>query len=546
MSASAIASRPPGPRPRVDTHPPFTATFGPAAVELAAAAGLILDPWQADALYVMLAYDPKTLKWVCFECAELVSRQNGKGAILEARVLAGLFLLGEELIMWSAHEYKTAMEGFRRFKKLVKALGVQVDPNNENLWLVEDRLVKFVNTNGEESVELLADPERGYPEQRCRWIARSKGSGRGFSGDVNIIDEAFAYTNEQHEALLPTASARPNPQFIYTSSPPLDGITGDVLFRLRLRGDPDAPRVAEDGPWEQDRELSFRDWGLAGDLEDLSALNLDDREGWRKSNPSLGRSRLTEQAIERERKSMSDAGFARERCGVWPRQIRSGSGVIDLKKWERLKVDKDVAGQPTDVAFSVVVEADRSQITIAAVGPQDDGTLQGSIIDVIRGGARAAVMRMVQLQTRWDPVGWAIEDKGANAALWPELNRVALEAQEAGERLFKEPEDRDKPQRGDIFVPWANDVAAAYGMFVDAVNFESEDDEDAVEFAHVGDVPLDAAVAAAGIRSVGTTGSTWDHRGPVPVSPLKAITNAFWLYKTRAHLVARDLAPNIW
>ena len=53
-------------------------------------------------------------KWAAFETALIVPRQNGKGSILEARELAGLFLFGEQLILHSAHEFKTAQEAFRR------------------------------------------------------------------------------------------------------------------------------------------------------------------------------------------------------------------------------------------------------------------------------------------------------------------------------------------------------------------------------------------------------------------------------------------------
>lgn len=507
-------------RPRVDTHPPYVDSFGPEAVELAAAAGLILDPWQVSALDTMLAFDPATGKWVCFEYAELVPRQNGKGAILEARALAGLFLLGEDLIMWSAHEVKTALEGFRRFLRLIKRLGTQVDPKNDNLWDVDGRLVKVTNTNGQEAFELL---DTG---QRMLFIARSKGSGRGFSGDLNIIDEAFAYTNFQHEALLPTVSARPNGQFVYTSSPPLDGVSGEVLFNLRHRGDPTAVRTAEDGPWQQDEELAFRDWGMAGDLENLHEVDLDDRAAWAATNPSLGQNRLTVKDIERERKSMSDAGFARERCGIWPRRVAAGAGVIDPQLWSELATTVGEAGRPAELAFAVVVAADRSHTAIAAIGPQGDGRMQASIV-AYAPGTDWVYDRIDQLTEKWKPIAWAIEDKGATASLWPELER----------RGYKKPENRDEPERGDIAVPWAADVAAAYGLLIDAITEK--------RFAHLSDVPLDAAVTGANIRPLGS-GTTWDHRSAVDVSPLRAVTNALWAYETRAHLLVAWDGPNAW
>jgi phage terminase large subunit-like protein len=538
--AVALLTSPPasprvGPAPRVDTHPPYVNSFGPEAVELAAAAGLYLDPWQQDALHTLLAFDADTGKWCCFEYAELVSRQNGKGAVLEARCLAGLLLLGEELIMWSAHEVKTAMEGFRRFQKLIKRLAVKVNPKDPNLWYIEElnRLVKINNQNGEEGFE-LTDPDsvpkdERRPDQRLRFIARSKNSGRGFSGDVNIIDEAFAYTHSQHEALLPTVSARPNGQFIYTSSPPLDGASGDVLYQLRLRGDPEAPRTEDDGPWEQDPELGYRDWGLAGDLEHLDDVDLASEENHRKTNPSLGQGRLTFKDIRRELKSMSAAGFARERLGIWPRQITTGAGggVVDAQLWKDLAVDAAKVGRPREIAVAVVVAADRSRTAIVAVGPQDDGRLQTSVMAYLP-GTIGVVDTMVKIREKWNPIGWAVEDKGPTATLWPEMQR----------RGFQAAEKPDQPVRGEVAVPWASDVAAAFGLWIDACK--------ARLIWHVGDEPLTTAVTGGETRKMTSGGTTWDYNSPVDVSAGRGATNAHWLYDRWAALVTEDRTPNIW
>lgn len=519
-----MASTRSGPRPRVDTRAPYEVTRAQEAIDWVAKAGLIPDAWQADALDGMLAVHPDSCKWVHFECAEWVSRQQGKGTILEIRALGGLFVFDEELIMWSAHEYKTAMEAFRRCLKLLRRVGTQVG-NNENLLEVDGHPVKISNTNGEEGFELLDT------KQRLKFIARSKGSGRGFSGDVNIIDETFAYTNVQQEALLFTVGARPNPQIIYTSSPPLDGITGDVMYALRLRGDPTSPRELEDGRWRQDSELAYRDWGLAGDLEDLTHVDFDDREMWKRTNPSLdvvragGAASLTTLTIERERRAFRGnlRGLARERFGVWPKRIRGAGGVIPMELWMSLATTVIDAGRPEQVAFSVVVAADRSYTTIAAVGAQSDGQLQVSIVKYDR-GTEWVVDRMAELHTKWDPIAWVIEDKGSTASLWPELERRTHVVDGRRVSMFKVSDDVDKPKRGDIAVPWANDVAAAYGLFIDNIVQR--------KLSHLSDVPLDVAVAGATTRPLGT-GTTWDHRGDVETSPIRGVTNALWGYLTR-------------
>jgi phage terminase large subunit-like protein len=66
---------------------------GREAVELAASAGLVLDEWQAFVLERALGVRENG-KWAAFEVGLVVPRQNGKGGLLEARELAGLFVLG--------------------------------------------------------------------------------------------------------------------------------------------------------------------------------------------------------------------------------------------------------------------------------------------------------------------------------------------------------------------------------------------------------------------------------------------------------------------
>lgn len=505
MATSSNAS-PRAARPRVETHPPFELSYGPETVELARRAGLILDPWQCDSLTCMLAVRPDG-KWTCFEFAEIVSRQNGKGSILEARALGGLFLFDEELVMWSAHEYKTAMEGYRRVLVLLGRLGQRL---TDTLYDVDGILVKANNTNGEEGLERL---DTG---QRLKFIARSKGSGRGFTGDCNIIDEAFAYTRLQQAALMPTMSARPNPQIIYTSSPPLTGDTGEVLYALRERGDPTAHRRADAAPWAQDDALGWRDWGLPGDLDNLDGVDLDDRTLWYATNPALG-GRLTVEYTGRERRSMSPADFARERLGIWPRQVKVGEGVIPTELWRDLAA---VPERPSDVAFALVVNHKRSHTAIAAVGPRADGRLQASIV-AYQPGTHWVVDRAVDLKARWNPVGFACQDKGPSGTL-------IMRLEEAG---IARPEDRDEPRRGDLAVPWSNDVAVAYGLTIDRLRER--------QLVHVDDAPLNLAVAGAQTRPLGG-GTTWDYQADADSAPLQAMSLALWLYVTWVDKVTVD------
>lgn len=134
------------------------------AVELAALAGLPLEEWQVDGLTLMLATRPDG-RWASREYAELVGRQQGKSIGLGApRVLAGLLLLGERLVMWSAHETKTAFEAFLRVEQAFIALGEEAGPN---LIALDDGAVtvKVNHSSGEEGFTLSTG-------QRLRFIAR--------------------------------------------------------------------------------------------------------------------------------------------------------------------------------------------------------------------------------------------------------------------------------------------------------------------------------------------------------------------------------------
>lgn len=203
--------------PRYRLVPPAASSAAQEAVELAASAGLHLDPWQAEVLEGALGERPDG-RWTATEVGLIVPRQNGKGSILEARELAGLYLFGEQLLLHSAHEFKTAQEAFRRVLSLI-----------QNTPDLDSRVKRVRTSHGEEGIELLSG-------QRLRFVARSTGSGRGFTGDLVVLDEAYNLPAEAVAALLPTLSARPNPQLWYTSSAPLPRMESASLRRLCKRG----------------------------------------------------------------------------------------------------------------------------------------------------------------------------------------------------------------------------------------------------------------------------------------------------------------------
>ena len=104
-------------------------------------------------------------------------------------------------------------------------------------------------------------------------------------------------TDQQWESVKPAMSARANSTaWLFGTSPQLS-TDAEVFGRLR--------RAAHDG---SDDALAWIEYGAA------PSCDLDDREQWRQANPG----RVEVEAIEAERRELSDGGFSRERLNVWP------------------------------------------------------------------------------------------------------------------------------------------------------------------------------------------------------------------------------------
>ena len=93
---------------------------GPEAVELAAASGLTLDPWQQTVLDVGMS-EQADGSWAASECGLIASRQNGKNGAIEAREVFGLAILNEWIIHTS-HLFTTTRESYDRLMALIAAL----------------------------------------------------------------------------------------------------------------------------------------------------------------------------------------------------------------------------------------------------------------------------------------------------------------------------------------------------------------------------------------------------------------------------------------
>jgi len=370
--------------PRVANWPAYSRSAAAEVIDLARLAGLALDPWQEHVLTHGLG-EQRNGRWAALKVGLWCPRQNGKGGVIEALELAWLFLLREPLIMHSAHEYKTSSEAFRRISFLIK--------NCADL----DRYVQRIWTGaGEQGIELTRKAGGG----RLRFVARSRTSGRGFSGDKSVLDEAQELTVEQMAAMMPTMSARKNPQMWFFGTPPQDGAAW--CYTLRDDGEAAAKRVA------------WFDWGLdldpdAPDFAERAA----DPELWYAANPALG-IRIAEDFVDAELlPSGLGAKFASERLGIWPARALPEVAwqILPAATWAALNVG--VVPTMTAPALSVEIALDRSTATIGAAW-----TVAGrQHVEVVedRPGSGWVVARCAELAARYGG-GPVVIDAGTESA----------------------------------------------------------------------------------------------------------------------------------
>lgn len=375
--------------PRVRCAPAAASSDGDDAVWLASAYGLDADPWQAALLRDWLGVQQG--RYAATRCGTSCSRQNGKNSALEVREVYGMVALAER-VLHTAHEVKTARKAFARL--------LEFFDNPRSYPELAGMVREIRRTNGQEAIVL----DNGGSVE---FIARSRGSGRGFSVDVLVADEAQELSEDAWSALLPTISASPNPQVILTGTPPPPGAAGAVFTRMRTSG------VKGD-----DDRLAWSEWSCP---DDLDAVDIADREVWAKSNPALG-VRLQTSTVADEFAVMSRESFARERLGWW-QPVENRSAAINPDAWSAL-ADPGAERGPSQ-SFGVAVAPDHSWSAVAVAWRRPDGHAQVMLAANHEGTAWLPA-RVAELRSRWG--GTVLVDSAARG-LVPDVDEPSQATQ---------------------------------------------------------------------------------------------------------------------
>jgi hypothetical protein len=205
--------------------------------------------------------------WAASRVGDFGGRQGaGKTDTILARILAGVLLLDEDLIIYTAHEFPTANEIFLRLWALFRD------------W---DDL----------GVELSRDPKRAHGDQgfelkggrRILIKTRTGKSGRGFAkADLLIYDEAQHLLLEHVAGSGPAKLAHANPQSWYAGSGGLS--TSSVAWTMRRQA------LTGTGGRLSYTEHTAQQVTIHPDGR-LALVNPDpeDRDAWYQANPGLGR-----------------------------------------------------------------------------------------------------------------------------------------------------------------------------------------------------------------------------------------------------------------
>lgn len=393
--------------------------------------------------------------WAARQVAVSAPRQNGKSEIIVARALAGVLLFEEQTIIVSAHQQDTAREVFSRILDLI-----------EQYPALERRVESVMRAVNREYVRFTSG-------QTIRFKARSTGSGRGFSCDCLLLDEAQILGAAAWSAILPTMSARANPQAWLLGTPPTEHDDSEVFERLRS--------IGLEG---KEQRVAYLEWSADPDAP------IDDPETWSSANPAYG-GRISYEAIATELASMSEEQFRLERLGIWPAVARH-IPVLKASEWRALQ-----SGGPDSGASPVALGVDMShgmQISVAGAWVVGDTV---HVEEVWAGTDVAAAMAWITAAAgkRTEVV---IDDLSPAAQMIPELmsRRVRVKRTTA----------RDMTKGCLLF-----ETRASAGTL-----------------SHSGQPQLADAVAGARKRPIGDAGGWgWDRRdATVSIHPLVAATLA--------------------
>lgn len=368
-------------KPRIETPNPAGRSRGKDVALFAEKLGMPLLPWQKHLFDHALKLD-KHNKWRHVEVASIVARQQGKSHAARMRILAGLFLFGEQSIVMTAQDRQLARETFR--------LVVETIEGNPMLDQYK-ALVRWAN--GQEELVMKTG-------QRLRIVAPTPSAARGYANDLILIDELREQTDfDLWAAIRPTINTRRNatvhgPQVWLASNA---GHAESVLLLQKRQQALDIVNTKKPG------SLAFLEWSAPENA------NIDDiKNAWVPANPALGHLFGIE-TIQANR-ALPEAVFRTEQLCQF---VETMQAWLPAGNWEAcedtLEIPADV--KPGQVIFGVDRSPSWDSVSIVAVADVDERTVCEVVEHFDAGISEDALLdRLGQLIAKWQPDSIAADE----------------------------------------------------------------------------------------------------------------------------------------
>lgn len=401
------------------TIPEGDTARGDQAVEFARFIGMSLFPWQEDMLRDMCRTKDDG-KFAARECVVSIPRQNGKGEVLVARELAGVYLFGEKTILHTAHFLDTARDAMRRTWEVMENCPELME------WFPGKKPM-FSRTNGKEEIR-FPNGTFIYYRTRTRKVAR------GLSVDLTILDECYDLPTEIYNAIASVSTARQNAQTIFISSPVdrYEHLNGDVFSAKRW--------AAKDGA----EGMYYAEW-CAHDDDDPYSL-----EAFKHSNPSLTEDGpgaqlgdIKQKATAAKASESLRAGFLVETLGVGNWVPRDGEEE-DTNLFNEEKISRMVTNEQKKIknaAVCIEVSPDRAKASVAVAGLTDDGGYHSAISFTGPFNLQRTAQTLWQVIKAVDPQHVVIDPKTPGAVLIAPLKNRGIDVHELKMREFVQASD---------------------------------------------------------------------------------------------------------
>lgn len=354
---------------------PYEYSSGQDAIDLIRAARQTLDPWQQHVITGALAEKPDGT-WANNEVGLIVSRQCGKGGVIEAREIAGVFAFNERSILHSAHQQKTSNDMFLRMIELLQS-NPEFDRSIQQIHRSKGEEGFIFRIRHEDKSLRCArcrHRDEDWHSARLRYMARTGSAGRGFTkSDLIVIDEAMILDDAPVAALVPTMATQPNWQIWYCASQGDRRLPTEsrVLARIRRRG------------YRREPGLYFAEWSAhlrhnkdcPRDERGEPTDRLDvrgDPATWAKAVPAMG-IRISEEFL---RLMIVGGGMAewdadREFLGVGDYPAEDGWDVVAEQAWKAAEDPHSKRGPVFAVGISVAFDQRTTSVSVAS--RRDDG-----------------------------------------------------------------------------------------------------------------------------------------------------------------------------